>query len=78
MCHFHQTSPKSNFTKKSVCTIATEQGRISISNGRLITTSSGKKNTKKIPDTEELKRLLLEHFQIILPGDLPVNRLLSQ
>ena len=78
MCHFHQTSAESNFTKKSVCSIATEQGRISISNGRLITTSSGRKSSMTIPGAEEYKRLLLKHFEITLPENLPLKRLLSR
>jgi len=78
MCNFHQTSPESSFTKKSVCTIATDLGRITISNGRLITTASANKSKMTIPDVGEYKRLLLKHFGITLPENLPLNRLLSQ
>ena len=41
MCHYHQTSPKSIFTRKQICTLATPEGRISLEDGRLIVTQHG-------------------------------------
>ena len=31
MCHFHQTSPNSHFTRKETCSMATADGRVTIS-----------------------------------------------
>ena len=39
MCHYHQTSPESPFTRKKVCSMATPDGRITISDRRLIITT---------------------------------------
>src|SRR5215207_288146 len=39
MCRFHQTSPDSHFTKGCICSLLTEDGRVTLSDMRLITTS---------------------------------------
>jgi len=38
MCHYHQTSPKSSFTRKSICSRATAEGRITVADRKLILT----------------------------------------
>jgi len=38
MCHYHQTSPESSFTQKTLCTRATPAGRITLSEMKLIVT----------------------------------------
>src|SRR5262252_7889759 len=38
MCHYHQTSPQSPFTRKRVCTLATPDGRITLADRKLIVT----------------------------------------
>ncbi len=38
MCHYHQTSPESPFTQRRTCSRATLDGRITITETRLITT----------------------------------------
>ena len=35
MCRYNQTSPESHFTQKTICTIATEKGRITLSDDSL-------------------------------------------
>ncbi len=47
MCIHHQTSPESGFTRRMVCTIATETGRITLTDEGLTITERGEK--KKIP-----------------------------
>src|SRR5262249_62398625 len=37
-CWWHQTSPRSHFTQSSVCSLLTEQGRVTLSEGVLIRT----------------------------------------
>ncbi len=39
MCHYHQTSPESHFTKARLCSRSTEDGRVTLSGMRFITTS---------------------------------------
>ena len=39
MCRFHQTSPESHFTQNIICSRVTEDGRITLTDMRLITTS---------------------------------------
>jgi N-hydroxyarylamine O-acetyltransferase len=41
MCHYHQTSPESHFTRKRVCTRATPEGRITVSDDKLIEPRNG-------------------------------------
>jgi N-hydroxyarylamine O-acetyltransferase len=65
MCHFHQTSPQSHFTRKRVCTIATPQGRLTLSDMRFITTlAGGERNERVITNDKEYSSLLKEHFGI--------------
>jgi len=70
MCEFQQTSSKSNFTKKSVCSIATKTGRLTISNGKFIETSHGKRSERLIADSRDYRQLLQRHFFMSLPNDI--------
>jgi len=64
MCHYHQTSAQSHFTQKRVCTRATPQGRITLTELRLITTEKGQRNEQILPDEEEYARVLRQQFGI--------------
>jgi N-hydroxyarylamine O-acetyltransferase len=66
MCHYHQTSPQSHFTQKRVCTRATPQGRITLSELRLITTDNGERNEHMLQDEQEYAKLLGQHFGIVM------------
>jgi len=67
MCHFHQTSPQSHFTKARVCTRATTEGRITVSGLRLITTvKGGERQERVLANEEEYVTSLREHFGIVL------------
>lgn len=68
MCVYHQTSRHSHFTQKRICSIATPEGRVSISNSRLIITNHLKNvRYESNIDTERDYRLLLEyHFGLSL------------
>lgn len=59
-CHFNQTSPKSNFTKKDVVTIATEDGRVTLSDHSLTITRHG--NKQKIDILPEDKSSVLQKY----------------
>ena len=64
MCHYHQTSPQSHFTQKRVCTRATPQGRITLSELRLINTESGERIEQRLQDEQEYTKVLRQHFGI--------------
>jgi N-hydroxyarylamine O-acetyltransferase len=65
-CHFHQTSPLSGFTQKRVCSIATPQGRKTISDHRFIVTENGAREERPIADDSDFHALLREHFGMSL------------
>jgi N-hydroxyarylamine O-acetyltransferase len=65
MCHVHQTSPKSSFTQKRICSRATAEGRITLSEMKLIVTSSGSRQETVIASEEE-RRILQREFGIRL------------
>jgi N-hydroxyarylamine O-acetyltransferase len=65
MCLYHQTSPQSHFTRKRICSRATEQGRITLSDMRLITTSKGgERQERTLANQEEYAATLRELFGI--------------
>ena len=66
MCRYHQTSPESPFTRKRVCTLATPQGRITVTNMRLIVTDRGEKRERELASNEEWVATLYEHFGVEL------------
>src|SRR5699024_10941542 len=59
-CHFNQTSPKSNFTKKDVVTIAIDDGRVTLSDHSLTITRHG--NKQKIDILPEDKSPVLQKY----------------
>lgn len=65
MCRYHQTSPKSSFTQKKVCSLATGTGRITLSGRRLIVTSEGHREEREL-DEAEYETCLREQFGIVL------------
>jgi N-hydroxyarylamine O-acetyltransferase len=66
MCHYHQTSPDSIFTRRRACTRATEDGRITVSDMRLIITARGEKQERELGSHEEWTAALREHFGVEL------------
>ncbi len=69
MCRYHQTSPESHFTRQRVCTRATNEGRITLSDLRLIVTSGAKREEHLLEDERQYAQALKEHFGIEL-GEL--------
>lgn len=78
MCLYQQTSPLSHFTQKTICSIATPEGRISISNNKCITTERGERHVRTIHDADEYRRLLQEHFGIHLAVDANIQKLMAR
>jgi N-hydroxyarylamine O-acetyltransferase len=68
MCDYHQSSPHSSFTQKTVCSRATGEGRITLSAFRLITTRDGVREEHEVAGESEWLELLREHFGIVLPA----------
>lgn len=64
MCHYHQTSPESHFTKARVCTRTTPRGRITLSELRLITTDNGVRHERMLDDESTYQSVLREQFGI--------------
>lgn len=65
MCHYHQNSPKSHFTQRTICSRATQAGRVTLSEMRFITTTlQGDRQERLVSDEIEYAALLLEHFGI--------------
>lgn len=65
MCHYHQTSPQSHFTRGRVCTRATPEGRVTLSEMRLITTAKGSgRQERLLASEEEYAAILREQFGI--------------
>jgi len=66
MCHYHQTSPDSPFTRKRVCSLATPDGRITVTGDKLIETKN--RVRKEIALTEDEPIVILrERFGVNLP-----------
>lgn len=67
MCRYHQTSPQSHFTRARICSRATEEGRITLSEMRFITTSEkGGRRERTLISEEEYAAILREHFGIVM------------
>ena len=68
MCRYHQTSPESFFTKKQLCTRATPEGRVTLSDMKLVTTRNGSKEERVLASEQERRRILAQEFGVILQG----------
>ena len=65
-CLYHQTSPASSFTRGSIISRATPDGRVSLEAGRLILTKNGQRSTHLLENEAEYHNLLQGHFGITL------------
>lgn len=64
-CHYMQTSPKTHFTQKRVCSRMTPEGRISLTNTQVITTTlAGERTETPINDEAHYHQILHEQFGI--------------
>lgn len=70
-CHYMQTASQ-NFTQKRVCTRLTNEGRITLSEGKLIQTAwDGTRQERPIESEEQFHTLLQEHFSIDVQTQAP-------
>jgi N-hydroxyarylamine O-acetyltransferase len=64
MCAWQQTAPESHFTQKRLCSLATPEGRVTLSDLRLIVTRNGEREERMLtPD--HIAPALREHFGVV-------------
>jgi N-hydroxyarylamine O-acetyltransferase len=63
--HFHQTSPESSFTQGRICTLATPEGRVSLSGMRLILTTPAGRTESDLTSEGEYAATLRERFGVV-------------
>jgi N-hydroxyarylamine O-acetyltransferase len=73
MCHFHQTSPESHFTKAPLCSLATADGRITLTGLRLITTSIQQRSEHPLADRDSFDHTLRDRFGIVMKNRVRVD-----
>jgi N-hydroxyarylamine O-acetyltransferase len=61
-CVYQQTSPESHFTQGTVCSLATERGRVTLSKGRFIITEGEQRDEREVRCPDELRRILASDF----------------
>jgi N-hydroxyarylamine O-acetyltransferase len=67
MCRYHQTSLESHFTRARICSLATEEGRITLSDMRFITTSTtNEQQERNLTNDAEYAAILRERFGIVI------------
>jgi len=65
-CLYHQTSPESPFTRGSIISRATPDGRVSLEDGKLIVTQNGQRTERLLRSQDEYHSLLKEYFGVTL------------
>jgi N-hydroxyarylamine O-acetyltransferase len=76
MCHYHQTSPESHFTRQQICSLATPEGRITLSDKKSIATREGSRQEQLLSgdpllQEKEWRAKLRELFGVVLPSPSP-------
>ncbi|NQX41704.1 N-hydroxyarylamine O-acetyltransferase [Pedobacter steynii] len=66
MCIYHQKSENSSFTKKKICSIATENGRITVTGDRLKIREGKEVMEKEFEKVSEFHHYLWKYFNIQL------------
>ncbi|MBO0728947.1 MAG: arylamine N-acetyltransferase [Acidimicrobiaceae bacterium] len=66
MCWWHQTSPKSHFTRSLTCSLPTASGRTTLSDRLLIRTSDGQRHETLLDDDGEVLAAYRDHFGIVI------------
>lgn len=78
MCRFHQTSPESHFTKNVICSRVTEDGRVTLSDMRVVTTTGPQqtRHEQMLTTREDYDDVLREQFGIVMKNEvkLPSSR----
>lgn len=64
MCTFHQEDPTSHFKKKIVITQAKRDGRVTLTNSKIVFQKSGREQEDKVYNQTDFKSKLHQHFGI--------------
>jgi len=64
-CRFHQTSPESHFTRGRICTLATPEGRVTLSGVRLLVTTGTERTEQWLAGEAEYAAVLRQTFGVI-------------
>jgi len=73
MCLYHQTSPESHFTQNKLCSIATETGRITVTDDRAKITQGNTITEFNINNEKEFLSALERYFNLRLNINVPLN-----
>jgi N-hydroxyarylamine O-acetyltransferase len=65
-CWWQQTSPKSHFTQSLVCSLLTEDGRVTLSGATLINTVGSDRHERQLSGDAEILAAYETHFGIVL------------
>lgn len=64
MCRYHQTAPTSSFTQRRLCSLATPDGRVTLTGLRLINTRGGVREERTLESEEEYAATLRDLFGV--------------
>jgi N-hydroxyarylamine O-acetyltransferase len=73
ICDFNQSSPDSHFTQQTICSIATENGRVTLTENSLAITEDDKERNVPVESPEMFQQLLVEIFNISIDSQ-PIHR----
>lgn len=65
-CEYHQTSPDSHFTRNSLCSLPTDDGRVTIAGRLLVERTGAQRSERTVDDDAELLALYRDRFGIAL------------
>src|SRR5437879_11781686 len=68
-CRYQQTSPNSHFKKGRVCTMLTRDGRVTLTDSKLIVTRRGRRVERPVKSRAVFDRLLRKWFGIKIPNE---------
>jgi N-hydroxyarylamine O-acetyltransferase len=63
-CLYHQTSPSSHFKQRRICSLAAPEGRVTLSEMRLILTEGRERHERELAGDQEYAEALRERFGI--------------
>ncbi len=77
MCQFHQTSPESGFTQRWICSKATPDGRITLTNKRLIITRGVDREETVLTTEAQVRSCLSQRLGIEFPESTDLAKLIA-
>jgi N-hydroxyarylamine O-acetyltransferase len=65
-CIYHQTSSESHFKRKTICSLPTKDGRITLTGRTLKTTENGVTTERQLINEQQIQQALWNYFKIKL------------